>query len=86
MAPETTNLSVKTAARRLGVSVSKLYQLAACRKIGHYRVGGRILFAEEDITAFLGNCRIGVAAAAATPTSRPRLKHLNLSGAYPTAR
>jgi excisionase family DNA binding protein len=83
---ETTNLSVKAAALRLGISVSKLYQLVGCRKIGHYRIGGKILFAEEDIAAFLGGCRVGVAAAAATPQIRPRLKHLNLSPAYPTAR
>ena len=87
MLADTTNLSVKTAARRLGISASKLYQLAACRKISHYRIGGKILFSDDDIAAFLNGCRVGVAATAtATPQPRPRLKHLNLTSAYPTAR
>jgi excisionase family DNA binding protein len=85
MLTEPSNLSVKAAARRLGISVSKLYQLAASRSIGHYRIGGKILFSSQDIEAFLTGCRVGVAATvAAAPATRPRLKHLNLS--YPTAR
>jgi excisionase family DNA binding protein len=86
MLAETSNLPVKAVARRLGISVSKLYQLAASRKISHYRIGGKLLFSQEDISAFLSGCRVGVAAAAATPQSRPPLKHLDLSPSYPTAR
>ena len=83
---EAHNIPVKDAAKRLGISVSKLYQLAASRQIGHYRIGGKILFAEQDITALLAGCRVSVAVTpAVTPIPRPRLKHLNLSS-YPTAR
>lgn len=86
MLAETSNLSVKAAARRLGISVSKLYQLVSARRIGHYRIGGKILFSEQDVEVFLTGCRVGVAAtAAATPAPRPRLKHVRLSS-YPTAR
>ena len=51
-------LPVKLAAKRLGISQSKLYQLAADRKIAHYRVGGKIVFAEADLDAYLDSCRI----------------------------
>ena len=80
MLTESSNFPIKVAARRLGVSVSKLYQLTAARKIGFYRIGGKILFSEQDITEFLAACRVGVAAApvAATRLSRPRLKHVRL--------
>jgi len=40
---------VKAAARQLGISVSKLYQLVASRQISHYRIGGKILFSQQDI-------------------------------------
>lgn len=74
------NLSVRDAAKRLGVSISKLYQLAAAKKIGHYRIGGKILFSPQDVESFLTGCRVGVAAApvATTRLSRPRLKHVRL--------
>ena len=80
-------MTVREAANKIGISPSKLYQLASSRKISHYRVGGKILFGEDDVSAFLATCRVGVAAPApATPQTRPRLKHLNLTAAYPTAR
>ena len=50
--------SVKEAAKRLGISQSKLYQLVSVRKIAHYRVGGKIVFAEADLTAYLNSCRV----------------------------
>jgi excisionase family DNA binding protein len=50
--------SVKEAAKRLGISQSKLYQLVSVRKIAHYRVGGKIVFAEADLTSYLEQCRV----------------------------
>jgi excisionase family DNA binding protein len=82
MLTESANLPVKEAARRLGISVSKLYQLAAGRRIGHYRIGGKILFSEQDIAAFLSGCRVGVAAdtpVASAPRVPLKLKHIRLS-------
>jgi excisionase family DNA binding protein len=73
-------LPVKQASSRLGISPSKLYQLASQRRISHYRICGKIVFAEVDLDAYLASCRVG---AAATVTAAPRvqvkLKHLRLS-------
>jgi len=76
-------MTVAEAAKRIGISASKLYQLAAARAISHYRVGGKIVFSEADVDAYLESCRvvsIGTAgrAIAFAPACRPRLKHLNL--------
>ncbi len=72
-------MTVAEASRKIGISPSKLYQLAAMRKIAHYRVGGKILFSEEDVGAFLKSCHVDVAAPLVTPP-RPRLhlKHIAL--------
>jgi excisionase family DNA binding protein len=73
-------LSVKDTAKRLGISASKLYALVAARTISFYRVGGKILFAEADIDAYLASCRVGAVAPVATaPRTQIRLKHLRLS-------
>ncbi len=61
-------LPVKQAAKRLGISQSKLYQLASERKIAHYRVGGKIVFAESDLDAYLDSCRVE---AGGRPPRRP---------------
>jgi len=50
--------SVKEAAKRLGISQSKLYQLVSLRQIAHYRVGGKIVFGEADLVAYLDSCRV----------------------------
>ena len=79
MVAQNFNLSVRAAALRLGISVSKLYQLAAARKISHYRIDGKILFTDDDIASYLNGCLVSTAAtAAAVPQSRLRLKHLSL--------
>lgn len=52
-------LAVREVARRLGISASKCYQLVARRSIPHYRVGGKILFREADLDAYLETCRVG---------------------------
>jgi excisionase family DNA binding protein len=73
-------MTVSEAAKRIGVSASKLYQLVAARKIAHYRIGGKIVFGEDDLAAFLAVCHVDAATAAparALPPA-PRLKHLSL--------
>jgi excisionase family DNA binding protein len=66
-------------ARRIGISNSKLYQLVAARAIAHYRIGGKIVFFEADVDAYLASCRVGAAApAAAAPRVPVKLKHLRL--------
>ena len=63
----------------LGISASKVYQLAAGRRIAHYRIGGKILFMAEDIAAYLATCRVGVVAPiASAPRAQIKLKHLRL--------
>ena len=51
-------LTVKEAAQRLGISRSKLYTMAASREIAHYKIGGKILFGEEQLQEFLAGCRV----------------------------
>jgi excisionase family DNA binding protein len=75
-------MTVTEASKMIGISNSKLYQLVAARKITHYRVGGKIIFHDEDVAAFLTSCRVGMAAPARTaPPTRLHLKHLVLHGA-----
>jgi len=73
-------MTVTEAARKIGISTSKLYQLVAARRIAHYRVGGKIVFSEDDITSFLASCRVPkVTTSVASPSPKLRLKHLSLS-------
>ena len=44
------------AAARLGISTRKLDTMLADRKIGHIRLGGRILFRSQDLDALLARC------------------------------
>jgi excisionase family DNA binding protein len=78
-------LSVKAAAQRFGVSPSLLYQLVARRAIDHYRVGGKIVFAEGDLDAYLVRCRITADRASVSPprvsTRRVKLRHISLAPA-----
>lgn len=72
-------MTVVEAARRIGISPSKLYQLAAARAIAHYRVGGKIVFFEADVDAYLASCRVGaVTPVVAAPRVHLKLKHLSL--------
>ena len=73
-------LTVKQAATRLGISASKLYQLVSERAVAHYKVGGKLLFGESDLDAYLESCRVGVAPkrTAAPTRGLPKLKHLKL--------
>ena len=72
-------MTVAQAAQKIGISKSKLYQLAQARRIAHYRVGGKIVFSEPDIDAFLETCRVGaVTPSVAAPRVQVKLKHLTL--------
>ena len=72
-------MTVTDASKRIGISRSKLYQLATDRKIAHYRVGGKLIFNEDDIVAFLAGCRIPTSPTEMAPQlPRLKLKHINL--------
>ena len=72
-------MTVAQAAQKIGISRSKLYQLVDARRIVHYRIGGKIVFFEPDIDAYLATCRVGtVAPSVAGPRVRIKLKHLTL--------
>jgi excisionase family DNA binding protein len=72
-------MTVTEAAKKIGVSCSKLYQLVAGRAIAHYRIGGKIVFFDSDVEAYLASCRVGAVTPSVTaPRLRPKLKHLSL--------
>jgi excisionase family DNA binding protein len=73
-------MTVKKTAERIGISTSKLYQLASSRAIGFYRIGGKIVFTEEDINAYLASCRVQAVERFRSSPSPPTgiLKHLSL--------
>ncbi len=48
--------SANQTARLLGVSTPTLCRLMQRKKIGFYRVGKRVLFAERHVTEFLAAC------------------------------
>jgi len=72
-------MTVSEAAKRIGISASKLYQIAAARAISHYRVGGKILFSEADVDMYLATCRVGAVTTTATAPRFPtKLKNLTM--------
>lgn len=72
-------MTVAEAAKKIGVSCSKLYQLVSTRAIAHYRVGGKIVFSDNDVDAYLASCRVGaVTPAVTTPRMQPKLRHISL--------
>jgi len=72
-------MTVAQAAKRIGISASKLYQLAGARAISHYRVGGKILFSDADVDAYLATCRVGaITPTVIAPRVHLKLKHLTL--------
>ncbi len=54
-----TMMDLKTAAARLGLSVSALRRMMLRREIAFYRVGKRILFNGSELDAFLAAHRVG---------------------------
>jgi excisionase family DNA binding protein len=74
-------MTVVEAAKKIGISPSKLYQLVAARAISHYRVGAKIIFSEADVDVYITGCRVGMIISPATaPRVRLKLKHLSLPG------
>ena len=72
-------MNVVEASNRIGISASKLYQLVGARRIGFYRIDGKIVFSQADVDAFLSACRVEtVPAAPVSPRRAPKLKHLQL--------
>ena len=73
-------MKITEAAKKIGISTSMLYQMVAKRQIAFYRVGGRIIFSEDDITSFLAGCRVSATPADNIPQPpRLKLKHIRLS-------
>ena len=79
---------VKEAAEKLGISPSKLYQMAQRREISHLRVpppNGRILFTQADLDAYLARCRVEVSRETrdpAKPTAFTMLDGKRLTAAW----
>jgi excisionase family DNA binding protein len=64
-------LTPKTAAERLGVSISLIYQLCSegtlqCFRIGRKDRRGKVLIDEQDLQAYVEQCRFRPAAAPVT--------------------
>jgi excisionase family DNA binding protein len=74
-------LTVKEAAKYLRISDTKCYELASKKKVAHYRVGGKILFQESDLAAYLSSCRVEVEVPAAHRVVSAPLRHLKLNSA-----
>ena len=53
----TAPLSVKQAAAALGISPSKVYELARAGKVAHYRFDTTIKFEPTDLDAYKQSCR-----------------------------
>jgi hypothetical protein len=50
----------------------------AARRIAHYKIGGRILFSEADVDAYLASCRVGAVA----PKFQARLRNITWRSGY----
>lgn len=75
-------MTVAEAAKQIGVSASKLYQLVAARRIAHYRIDGKIVFSEEDVASYLESCHVTVSSQ--RTIRRPtHLKHITLKHGRP---
>jgi excisionase family DNA binding protein len=75
-------VTVKDASKRIGISRSELYRLVRDRRIGHFRIGGKIVLSLEDVDAFLKGCH--VPANVPLPIQpAPKLKHIKLKHVSP---
>jgi excisionase family DNA binding protein len=71
-------LTVKAAAKRLGVSAALVYALCSARRLRHIRVGirrGVLRIPEDALEEFQASCRVETSSDAKRPM---QLKHLNL--------
>ncbi len=76
-------LTVREVASRLRISASSVYLLVESGRLPHHRLGtrrGAIRVSEEDLAAYLADCRESRAEErpAPPPVSRPKLKHIRL--------
>ena len=53
-------ITVKEASRLLTIGKSTLYRLSAAKSIPHYRVGGRLVFSENELLAFMEDHSVGL--------------------------
>jgi excisionase family DNA binding protein len=70
--------TVKVVAKRLGISPSKLYQMVSRREIPHYRIGGKILFSEENVQEYLACCKVEKAEASKAKPPPVKLRHITI--------
>ena len=54
-------MSINEAAVELGVSPKTVYRLVSDHKIGHYRIGGKVVLSRQDITDYLASVRVPAA-------------------------
>ena len=75
-----TMLKVGEVAKRLGLSISKVYQLVDRREIGHHRMDGAIRISEEQVAEYLEETRQdrGGSIRPSRRPPRPRLKNFSL--------
>jgi excisionase family DNA binding protein len=76
-------LTVKQAAKMMGVSAATVYLLCANRRLRHTRVGlgrGKIAIAEEAVEEYLKGREVAPASPKHPPAPRPRLsfEHLKI--------
>lgn len=50
-------IRVDAAAKMLGISARKVYELAKTRQLAHYRIGGSVRLSPKDIEEYLQQCR-----------------------------
>ena len=73
-------LTAKQTAIRLGLSLRKVYELAADDALTSYRVSPRrISFAESDVDAYLASCRYVTARPSVVAVSRPHVASVSLA-------
>jgi len=68
-------LTVDEVARRLRLSISKVYEMLEAGEIPHYKFGRSKRVSEQDLDAYLSRCRVG-AREKHSPAARPRLSDL----------
>ena len=76
-------LSVREAAKRLGISPALVYGLCARKRIRHERYGlgrGTIKIPEDALDEYRGRCTVGVEEESVPPPPKQKitLKHLQL--------
>jgi excisionase family DNA binding protein len=73
-------LKIKQLAERLGLSLSKCYELVASGEIAHHRIGGSIRVSEEQLAFYLERTKREREPIPRRRGTRPRtpLKHITL--------